>query len=30
VADLLGLDQPSSALDATRAIWTFFAAHPGA
>jgi polyhydroxybutyrate depolymerase len=25
---LLHLDQPSSALDATKAIWEFFAAHP--
>ena len=28
VASLLGLDQPSTAMDATATIWTFFAAHP--
>jgi polyhydroxybutyrate depolymerase len=28
VADLLDLDQPSDALEATAAIWSFFAAHP--
>jgi polyhydroxybutyrate depolymerase len=30
VAALLDLDQPSTALDATAVIWSFFAAHPGA
>lgn len=29
-ARLLGLDQPSTALDATATIWQFFAAHPKA
>jgi polyhydroxybutyrate depolymerase len=28
VAAVLGLDQPSTALDATAVIWAFFAAHP--
>jgi polyhydroxybutyrate depolymerase len=27
-ARLLHLDPPSAALDATRVIWRFFAAHP--
>ena len=30
IAALLGLDQPSTALDATAVIWTFFAGHPRA
>ena len=30
VATVLGLDQPSTALDATAVIWAFFAAHPKA
>jgi len=30
VAAVLGLDQPSTALDATAVIWAFFAAHPKA
>ncbi len=30
VASVLGLDQPSTALDATAVIWAFFAAHPKA
>ncbi len=30
IAALLGLDQPSTALDATAVIWAFFAAHPKA
>ena len=29
VAKVLDLDQPSTALDATAAVWSFFAAHPG-
>jgi poly(3-hydroxybutyrate) depolymerase len=30
VAAVLGLDQPSTALDATSVIWAFFAVHPRA
>lgn len=30
VASVLGLDQPSTALDATAVMWAFFAAHPRA
>ena len=30
VAALLGLDQPSTALNAKSVIWAFFAAHPKA